>query len=186
MLERLINHSKEHKNMIGEGGEYKVYPYTPSDASVGEKVIKVPKFINAVTLYYLYGGVDTLRREIDDFISMAQDKEGVEVAKTDVVQLGGIRHILIQDRIEEDGSVPNIQSYLVESGVEHFALIHRSRPESFRSHEGTVFMVDVTKGPNARLNRKVARALGINEDGAEVIGKEVNIRAKRIVRRIFK
>lgn len=140
---------------IGKGGEHTVYPLPEEDGR--ERVVKIPNGFTALTLYYLYGGVDTLRREIQTYIDMVEGKKGLGVPKTEVEPVGKRRYRIIQDRVREDDSVADVPARLAQLDVPLLVLNQENKPSNFMSQGGTVYLVDNTDGPNVRLARAVGR-----------------------------
>lgn len=167
--------SKE-RRVIGKGGEYKVHPTKTTFREA--RVYKTPRLFNVITLHYFLGGVETVKREIREFEDMVEGKEGIKVARTKVYKFGK-GHILSQQQIIEDSPVLDIREHLVNQEVGDLVLEYDSRPSNFISQNGVVYLIDVTKGPPARLARK------IGGPKLERMGLRTNIQVKKVARKLI-
>ena len=138
------------RQAIGQGIEHTVV--TPIlECNQGE-VLKRPHRFNALTLHYLFGGEKTVRREIDDFREMVSGKENLEVVDTQVYPVPRKKgYIISQPFMEEDHSVPGIKAHLQSQGMDLLVLRYDTQPDNFVSTNGTVYLLDPTKGPLVRF-----------------------------------
>lgn len=135
-----VFHIHMKRQYLAHGTEHRVYK-----AHRDGTVLKYPRLLTRVSRL-LCGGVASVRQEYQAAQDLL-DGSAVQVARTRIFasqRLGS--YILVQEEVHEDHSVPDIFTYLQHHDQNDLAQRYVSNPHNFVSHQGTVYLIDFTKG----------------------------------------
>lgn len=142
-------HMKE-REFVGQGREHRVVRSRRDT----QTVLKTPRVLNSLALRYLFDGVRTVRRDIDQKTRLAK-RAGVQIPTTRVFSLPSFQgsYVIAQKYIPNDHSV-HIGEYLKSRQVDELTLMYESHSDNFLSYRGRVYLVDLTHEFFIRLVQK--------------------------------
>lgn len=134
------------RTLLGRGMEHEVY--LPSRQN--GHVLKVPRGRNLVSIFP-EKAVPMIRQELKNAEELVSGTR-IRIPDTQVFKMPSrLGYVIKQERIEEDHSVPDVESHLKSQNLQTLVDEFKHEPKNFISSQGTVYWIDPTRGTMGRI-----------------------------------
>lgn len=136
----------EKRTRLGRGMEHEVWT-TKHKFKIGEVVLKKPHPYITLTMSPTENPLEVVRNELKE-AQLDAEQFGVKIPRTRAIYSPSkAGYILVQERLTHDNSIKDIGKFLEEKGATFLRDRYDAKPDNFMSVDGTVYLIDFTKGP---------------------------------------
>lgn len=134
------------REQLGRGMEHTVWT-TKRQFKTGEFVLKKPHAYITLTMLPQENPLAVVRKELEE-ARLDAEQFGVKIPKTRAIHSPSkAGYMLVQERLTPDKSIEDIGKYLEDRGATFLRDRYDAKPDNFMSVNGTVYLIDFTKGP---------------------------------------